>query len=227
MSEKDEKQYREAQGYFAEGLARMNLVLTAEQISMLIRYCLELRKWNARVNLVARNTSLRDLIDRHFLDSLTLVPLLRKEEIRSGPLLDVGSGAGFPGLVTGIACPELSVVLLEPRQRRVSFLRHIIRLLSLKNIAALARRTEDREIMPPHGFAVITGRAVADVSGFLTMIEPLASRKTLVICMQGEGGRQGWEQQGQSGPFHFIGGEKAILPLTGAGRHLLLFSRSS
>ncbi|MDW7774351.1 MAG: 16S rRNA (guanine(527)-N(7))-methyltransferase RsmG [Desulfobulbaceae bacterium] len=221
-----EKYSRQAAQFFTEGLSGLDLALTDEQVVSLIRYCLELRKWNKKVNLVARNTSLRDLIDKHFFDSLTLVPLLRKFDHLSGPLLDVGSGAGFPGLVVKIACPSLAVMLLEPRHRRATFLKHVIRLLALKKTEVHMRRTEDADFAADSDFAFITGRAVAEVCEFLAMVEHLAAPKTLVICMQGEGGSERWEKQENPTAFQFIGVEKTMLPLSGAGRHLLLFRKS-
>ena len=98
------------------GLGQLGIRVTETALGGLVRYCLDLEKWNRRVNLVARNTSLADIVEKHFLDSLTLLPLIQKYGLEQGNdsgenfginLLDVGTGAGFPGLVlaTALASP--------------------------------------------------------------------------------------------------------------------------
>jgi len=222
-----EKHGREAEGYLREGIAGLDLDLTDHQLLQLVFYCLELQKWNSKINLVAKNTSPRDMMDKHFLDSLTVLPVLRRFNCLPGTLLDVGSGAGFPGLVLKIACPSLATVLLEPRQRRAAFLSHIARLLGLERIEVLIGRTDDRELLSGYKFSVITGRAVADVAGFLAMIGHLATPRTLIICMQGEGGRDAWRKNGTSDEFKCLGIEETVIPLSRARRYLLLFQKTA
>ena len=94
----------------------------------------------------------------------------------------------FPGLVVKIARPALRITLLEPRERRVIFLRHIIRTLRLAGIGVEPSRIEEGRLASD--YQIITGRAVADVPSFLAMVEGLATPETHVVCMQGEGGRQ-------------------------------------
>ena len=78
------------------------------------------------------------LIESHFLDSLTMLPLVK--DCPPPGLMDVGSGAGFPGLALKIVCPDLLVTLVEPRQKRTSFLRNVIRILGLEKIVVLETR---------------------------------------------------------------------------------------
>jgi len=211
---------------FRSGLERLDLALGDEQVNSLVLYCRELRKWNRKVNLVARNTLLTDLVDRHFLDSLTLLPLLARFADMTGSLLDVGSGAGFPGLAVKIACPSLNVILLEPRERRAAFLRHVIRLLALDGIDVLVCRTDELVAGTDTPYTVITGRAVADVAAFLRMVGHLASPGTLVICMQGSGGREKWTPNSVADGFQCIGIEETVLPVSRIRRYLLLFRKS-
>jgi 16S rRNA (guanine527-N7)-methyltransferase len=214
---------REAEELLRRGLELLGLSLADEQVAALVRYCLELSRWNRKVNLIAKNTSLPDIIDKHFLDSLTLIPVLDKLLPEGGSLLDVGSGAGFPGLVAKIARPHWRITLLEPRERRVVFLRHIIRTLVLTEIIVEPSRIEEGRL--PGGYQIITGRAVADVVSFLAMIEGLIAPETHVVCMQGEGGRQGLKQGDRVGAFACVGVETARLPFSRAQRFLLLFRR--
>ena len=83
---------------FARGLAAIDVEVTAEDVARLAAYFAELLKWRAKINLVARNTPVDDLLENHFLDSLTLLPELAEESCHQ---LDIGTGGGFPGLPRG------------------------------------------------------------------------------------------------------------------------------
>jgi len=219
-----ERENSAAAELLGQGLEQLGIGLDAHARRCLLRYCEELRQWNRKINLIARNTSLPDIIEKHFLDSLTLLPVLDELPPGDGPLLDVGSGAGFPGLVVKIARPGRQVLLLEPRQRRSIFLRHIIRTLSLEGIEVSTTRVEDDETRPGfEHFAVITGRAVADVARFLAMVAPRIGRTTIVACMQGPAGKQGWRQGSRAGDLRCLGRREIVLPFSGARRFILLF----
>lgn len=212
---------REAGQLLRRGMAALGLSLAEAQVDVLVRYCLELEKWNRKVNLLAKDTPLTDIVDKHFLDSLTLLPFLDRLAPEGGALLDVGSGAGFPGLAVKIARPAWQVTLLEPRERRAIFLRHILRTLQLTGVTVEPARIE--EVRFAGQFQVITGRAVADVPTFLAMVRAQAGPQTQVLCMQGESGRGGVVPGDRLGGFVCIGVEETKLPISGAPRFLLLF----
>jgi 16S rRNA (guanine527-N7)-methyltransferase len=214
----------EAGDLLRRGLERLGIAVEEKVLARLVIYCLELEKWNRKINLVARNTRLDDIVDKHFLDSLTLVPILDRLAPANSSLLDVGSGAGFPGLVLKIVRPGCRVVLLEPREKRVAFLRHVIRRTGLKDIEVAAARVEEGRAAEQK-YSVITGRAVADVATFLNMVGPLAGLETLVICMQGVGGRGDWREGDRAGGFACVGVEESVLPFSRAKRFMLLFRK--
>jgi len=207
------------------GLTRLGLSLEDKEVNLLVRYLQELIKWNRKVNLVARNTSLDDIVEKHFLDSLTLVPVLAARGPENGMLLDVGSGAGFPGLVIKTVCPDRPVTLLEPRQRRVSFLGHVIRVLGLRNVQVLPKRTDELVSMTYICPDIITGRAVADVGSFLDMVKELAQPGALVICMQGASGPEQWERVKDNPLYDPVSMEQVKLPFSGDRRAILLFRK--
>ncbi len=206
------------------GLARLDLDIPAQARDDLVLYCLELVKWNKKINLVARDTTIPDLVDNHFLDSLTLVPLVDRFADGSAPLLDVGSGAGFPGLVLKTVRSNLRITLAEPRQRRVVFLRHVIRLLALRDIAVAPVRVGEEEL-PGEAYSLVTGRAVADVSRFLELVEPVTGYGTTVLCMQGSGGRGNIRAGDHFGPFVCREIVETALPLSRVPRFLLAFGK--
>jgi len=142
------------------GAEELGVNLTLEQLNSLFIYSSELRKWNRRINLTSI-TNERDVIIKHFLDSLSYLkgfdpaPGLR--------LLDMGSGAGFPAIPLKIACPELSVTLVESTKKKASFLRHIIRTLPLDQAEVKDVRIEELPESSRKSYDVITARAFSDI----------------------------------------------------------------
>jgi len=170
---------------FRDGLAHIGCTLSPEKIELLCRYVAELRKWNRKINLIARKTGTVDIVERHFLDSLTLAPFLAATGTRGESLLDVGTGAGFPGLVLAVSRPDLQVILVEPRAKRVSFLRHINRCLQLENVEIINGRLEESDILTDRKVDWVTCRALAEPGIFLGMVEPLLQRGTRALLMLG------------------------------------------
>ena len=221
----NEQETERISNLFQQGLAKLGIEIPGQSTAALVKYAQELIKWNRRVNLIAKNTSLQDVVEKHFLDSLTLLPVLEDYMEDQAFLLDVGSGAGFPGLVIKAVCPNRPVILLEPRQRRVSFLNHIVRVLNLTDIHVIPERTDDFDSFSHPSFAVITGRAVADVTAFLGMVQALAIPGTLVVCMQGLSGKKQWECERDNQHFSRVAIEHIHLPFSRADRYILLFRK--
>lgn len=113
----------------------------------------ELDKWNRKVNLTAIRDG-REMITGHLLDSLVARPLLVGERV-----LDVGTGAGFPGLPLAIAEPQRHFVLIDSNNKKVRFVQHVVGLLGLGNVSAVKARTED--YAPGERFDTVVARAVA------------------------------------------------------------------
>ncbi len=158
----------------AQGAAALDVVLSPQQLDKLVLYHGELSKWMRRINLVAKNTSAEQLVERHFLDSLLMAPLLAAHPAPN--LLDIGSGAGFPGLVLAALFPDSPCTLVEPRQKRAAFLRHMVRLLKLERVQVYEERVEN--IGAGAGYSHISGRAVAEPAAFLQLARPLATDET-------------------------------------------------
>ena len=140
--------------------------LTDHQLEQFSRYCELLREWNGKFNLTAI-TDPRQIYIRHFLDCL----LLTEYELK-GTLCDIGSGAGFPGVVLKIACPELAVTLLEPNNKKVRFLNELTSQLALEGITALPVRAEEyaHEHFQQADYAV--SRAVAPLNILVELALP-------------------------------------------------------
>ena len=144
-----------------------------------------LLKWNAVQNLVSRETE-KNLWQRHIVDSLQVLPLLGHREGASLNILDVGSGGGLPALPLAIALKGSAArfTLVEPTAKKVSFLRTVIRELSLpaKVHAGRIEEIDSRETLPVD---VITSRALAEVSGLCALIHRFFGARTVAILHKG------------------------------------------
>ncbi|MBB1076332.1 16S rRNA (guanine(527)-N(7))-methyltransferase RsmG [Rhodoferax sp. 4810] len=138
-----------------QGLIQLNIVFTGEQITALLHYLDVLAQWNHHYNLTAIRDPL-DMVARHLLDSLAVLPYLH-----AGCALDLGSGAGLPGIPLAIAQPTLQWVLLDSAGKKTRFLRHVISELNLRNVAVVQTRIEHYQ--PSQRFNTITARALADL----------------------------------------------------------------
>jgi len=161
-----------------------NVTLTDEQIQQFDRYLDELTDWNSRMNLTAiiEPSAVRV---RHFLDSLSVVNVI---DLHQGMgIIDIGSGAGFPGLPLAIAFPDVNVTLLESTGKKVKFLDHVIKTLDLKNVRTLNARAEDAGHISHHRakYDLIVARAVARLPGLVEYMLPLARVGGHCIAMKG------------------------------------------
>ncbi|MEK7293673.1 MAG: 16S rRNA (guanine(527)-N(7))-methyltransferase RsmG [Nitrospirota bacterium] len=156
--------------------------LNPDQVSALASYYRELDHWNQKINLSAiRDT--KEIAIKHFLDSLLYSQAL--DQRKNASLLDVGSGAGFPGLPLKILAPELHVTLLEPNEKKTSFLRHIIGTLDLKNMSVVSKNLRDFSRVPegPGRFSYIVTRAVEaeQILPFATVL--LEEQGRVIVCL--------------------------------------------
>ena len=151
--------------------------VSRETLDRLVRYAEALTRWQARINLVAPAT-LPDLWRRHMLDSAQLLPLIPPGARR---LIDLGSGAGFPGLILAIlGMPE--VHLVEADARKCAFLREAARLAGAGTVTIHNRRIES---MPPEPFDVVTARALAPLPKLLTLARRFAGPGTIFLFPKG------------------------------------------
>ena len=155
---------------FTQGLAQLKLSLTEQQREQLLRYQQELLDWNTRINLTAI-TNPEDVFIKHFLDSLSLMSVYDAPDSK---LLDIGSGAGFPGMVLKIARPDWNVTLLEATGKKVKFLQHVIEALQLSRIEVVHGRAEDlaHDRRYRAHFELVTARAVSSLSALLEYAAP-------------------------------------------------------
>ena len=155
---------------FVDGLHQLGLELTEQQFDQFLRYRQELLSWNTHINLTAINDP-DEVLLKHFLDSLSLLMVYDVPDAR---LLDIGAGAGFPGLPLKIVHPQWQVLLLEATGKKVTFMRHIIETLQLYDVQAVHGRAEELAHKPEYraAFDALTARAVASLPVLLEYAAP-------------------------------------------------------
>ncbi len=198
------------------GLARMGLDVTSEAVDGLLVYMDLLKEWSGTYNLVAPRE--RDfLLARHVLDSLSITRWLQP-----GSLLDVGTGAGLPGLPLAIIRPEMEVTLLDSAGKKIRFIRHVGRTLKIANIHPLHQRVE--ALAENSAFANITSRAFASLKEFVRAVRPCADEDTLLLAMKGA--YPGQEIEELPDWVNVKSVEQLTVPYLHAERHLVIMSIS-
>jgi 16S rRNA (guanine527-N7)-methyltransferase len=166
-----------------DGAARCGILLSEAQLEVFARYRELLLDWNTRVNLTAI-TAPQEVVTRHFLDSLTCL-LAVPEEQRCAPakLIDIGSGAGFPGLPLAIVSPNWQVTLLEATGKKVRFLEATIAALELGNVVSRHGRAEEmaRDLSWRGSYELATARAVASLPTLLEFCSPFLRTGGLML----------------------------------------------
>lgn len=152
----------------------------------LARYAALVRAWAGRLNLVS-SADLPRLEERHLEDSLRALPLV--DEAPEGPCVDVGSGAGLPGIPLAICRPQRSWRLIEPRRQRVAFLEEVVRSLELPNVTVHALTAEAAARRWPQRHSLGVARALASPERAIELVGPLVAPEGIVTVFLGEHSR--------------------------------------
>lgn len=164
-----------------ERLLDVKIDLTELAQEKIVQYLELLDKWNTVHNL----TAIRDpfsMIDRHILDSLSLRSFILGNP--SSSILDIGTGAGLPGIPLAITCPNLSFILLDSQQKKINFVEHVILSLKLSNVLTACTRVEVYH--PEKRFDWVVSRAFASLAVFVRVAGPLCEEGGKLIAMKGD-----------------------------------------
>jgi 16S rRNA (guanine527-N7)-methyltransferase len=215
-----------------QGLHDMGVELQRSQLDSFEAYRDELMRWNQRVNLTAI-TDPAEIETRHFLDSLTLLYALQGwRQTGSGlRMIDIGSGAGFPGIPDKLVLPDMRLTLLEATGKKVEFLSHMVALLGLRDIDVVHGRAEEVAHSPNHreAYDIAAARAVASLSTLAEVCLPFVSVGGLFVALK-KGGIKA-EVEDSRAAITRVGGEEARLlevplPQLSDGRYLVCSTKA-
>lgn len=213
MSERHKESDDPLASRLAAGCAALDLALPVRTQATLLDYVAELVLWNRAYSL----TAVRDpaqAVTLHLLDSLSVVPFLHGERV-----IDVGSGAGLPGLVLAVAQPQRHFVLLDANGKKVAFMRHAVRRLALGNVEVVQARAES--YCAEMGFDSVITRAFASLADMMRLGGHLCVPSGRFLAMKGRFPAQ--EVASVPDAFRLLETRRLCVPGLEAQRHLLIF----
>lgn len=196
----------------------LGLAMDADALARILRFSATLATWNRRLRLTGEQDPVR-IAEQHTADSLAVVGLLPAE----GPVVDIGSGQGFPGIILGCMRPDLELVLVESRRRRANFLRDAIRQIPLPNAEVGEQRAESIGAPLAGRARIVVARAIR-LEDLLRLARPLLASDGRVIAMQSERGRSEAGRIGASARFRVCEEHPYALP-DGSPRVLIVFQQ--
>jgi 16S rRNA (guanine527-N7)-methyltransferase len=207
-----------------EGAKVFGIHLDEKALEAFDLFLRELLKWNQKINLTAIRSE-KGIVLKHFLDSLSVHPYLPKYS----SILDIGSGAGFPGIPLKIIQLASEMTLIDSVRKKVDFQRHIVRTLGLKGMETIHGRVQDKEICQSLGgrFDVILSRAFSDLQTLLVLSFPFLKEGGRVIAMKGEVGSSEIRLLAETTGSRYRLQETAhlTLPFSSFKRMILLFKK--
>ena len=167
---------------FIKAVEELNINITKKQLNDLDTYYKMIIEYNSHTNLT-RITDEKEVYLKHFYDSLTLVKAVNLDNQK---LLDIGTGAGFPGLVLKIVFPNLKVTLIDSLNKRITFLNLVIKKLDLNNVEAIHARAEEYVLNNKEKYDIVTSRAVANLNILSELCIPYVKVGGYFISMKAE-----------------------------------------
>jgi 16S rRNA (guanine527-N7)-methyltransferase len=200
----------------AQGAAELQLELAADIHERLIKYVALLEKWNRVYNLTAVRGA-QQIVSHHLLDSLAVAP-----HVGAQTLLDVGSGAGLPGIPLALALPRMRVTLLDANQKKAAFLRQAVIELALENVNVVCGRAETWQ--PAERFEMVISRAFSDLRKFFALAGGLCAKDGIMAAMKGNWREDDLEPLPRGVSLKGVVSLK--VPGLAASRHLVLMQRA-
>jgi len=166
-----------------KGALHYEKILSSQQLEQFVSYMELLKDWNTKINLTAIEDD-REIIIKHFIDSMSILPYIDDKEQK---LIDVGTGAGFPGIPLKIVNKSIQVTLLDSLEKRTKFLNEVIKSINISQIEAVHGRAEDMGVSPKYRetYDIAVARAVANLPVLLEYCLPFVKINGIFIAMKG------------------------------------------
>ena len=203
-----------------KGSRSLLLDLTQKQLDILVSYIEQLVRWNKAYNLTAIRDPL-DMVKLHILDSLAIVTPLSR--IHGHRFIDIGTGAGLPGMILAIVCPHLTIHLLDTNGKKTRFLTQFKHLHQLNNVEVFNQRCED--YFPERTYDIVLSRAFASITDMLKGCLHLINNDGVFVAMKGTYPQQ--ELDAMPANYCLINCEILEVPGVKAERHLLTIKKKS
>ena len=214
----------ENKSLLTQGAKTFGIFLDEKATEAFELYLSELLKWNQKINLTAIRTE-KGIVLKHFLDSLSVLHHLSGVSL----LLDLGSGAGFPGIPLKIVQPSLRVTLVDSVRKKVDFQRHILRTLGLRGIDAVHGRAQDQEILGrmKGPFDMVISRALSDTQTFLKLSAPFLEKGGRVLAMKADVSREEMQRhaEAEGDRYELLETVSLVLPFSSFKRSILIFEK--
>ena len=209
-----------------EKLKKLEIHFSMEQTEQFFEYMKLLIEWNEKINLTAI-TEPEEIITKHFIDSLTILKYIKNDY----KVVDVGTGAGFPGIPLCIMNPTIKMTLVDSLNKRLIFLQEVVNTLKLKNIEIVHARAEElgQNIKYREAFDIATSRAVANLSTLSEYLIPLVKINGKIISMKASNAKQ--EIDEAQNAIQILGGqiesiEEFNLPESDIGRTVIIINKN-
>lgn len=201
----------------AAGARALDCALSAEAVAELAHLLSELERWNRKINL----TAIREpeaMVGAHILDSLAVRPWLQGESV-----IDIGTGAGFPGLPLAVAEPDRQFVLLDSNGKKISFVQHIAGELGLENVHAVKARIED--YAPGQRFDTVIARALAAIPRLVELAGHLVAPDGQLLALKGKHPAAELDEPERLGRWTYTVDALRVPGLETHARHIVRLSR--
>ncbi len=206
------------------GTAALGIVLSQKQVETFLFYIDLIQLWNSKFNLTAiRSTPL--IVRHHFIDSLAIAPFTNLDK----RLMDIGSGAGFPGIPLKIIFPDKEITLVDSQRKKISFMREVVRLLGLKGVEVIQARVEELNSSQNGIFGETVARAFGSLDQFLHISAGLLAPGGQGLFMSGPKGPTAYTNIKDKCIEHGFTKsriESYLLPIGNEQRTLLIFSKN-
>jgi 16S rRNA (guanine527-N7)-methyltransferase len=216
-----EQWWQRNRGILARWVEEQGEHLSASQVESFREYCFLLRMWSERRNLVSRD-DLPHVVSLHLCDCLSALSLMRAS--LPGPVMDLGSGAGLPGIPLAIMRPGLDFVLVEQRLGRAEFLQAVVRVLSLKHVRVVPARAQELRRDHRSVYSLVFSRAALKLPGLLRLTAPFLLFGGRLVVFKGPAYETELQGVGAGAPLQLARIRRIELPQPHGTRYLLVFT---